>query len=76
MAQAAATVHIQHGPVAPQRLLRTKDEVLAMREERARAQEAQQGMAALQAAGAAAKDAVPAAIAARDSGLLNGMVPQ
>ncbi len=61
---------------APQRLLRTKDEVAAMREARARAQQAQAGMAALAQAGQLAKDAVPAAVQARDAGLLSGLMPQ
>jgi hypothetical protein len=58
---------------APQRLLRSQDEVLAKREARAQAAQAQAGMAAIAAAGKTAKDAVPAAVEARDSGLLDGM---
>lgn len=59
---------------APQRLLRTKEEVAGIREARAQAAQAQAGLAAAQAAGKLAKDAVPAAIQARDSGLLEGMM--
>lgn len=58
---------------APQRLLRSKDEVAGIRDARQKAQQAQQGAAAIAAAGKTAKDAVPAAIQARDSGLLDGM---
>lgn len=58
---------------APQRLLRTRDEVEAKREARAKAMQAQQGAAAITQAAAAAKDGVPAAIQARDSGLLNAV---
>lgn len=59
---------------APQRLLRTEDEVAGIREARAKAAQAQAGLAAAQAAGKLAKDAVPAAIQARDSGLLQGVM--
>ena len=58
---------------APQRLLRSKDEVAGLRDARQKAQQAQAGMAAIAAAGKTAKDAVPAAIQARDSGLMDGM---
>lgn len=61
---------------APQRLLRTKDEVLAKREARAKAQQAQAGMAAIAQGAAVAKDVVPAAVQAKDAGLLDGMRPQ
>lgn len=61
---------------APQRLLRRREEVESIREGRRNAQQAQAGMAALAQAGQLAKDAVPAAIQARDAGLLNGMMPQ
>jgi hypothetical protein len=63
---------------APQRLLRTKDEVNKMREARQQAAQAQQGMAAMQQMAATAKDAVPAAAQAKESGLmdqLQGMLP-
>jgi hypothetical protein len=56
---------------APQRLLRTREEVLASREARQKAQAAQAGMAALQQGAAAMKDAVPAAVQAQESGLTN-----
>ena len=58
---------------APQRLLRTKEEVADMREARAKKQQAMEGMAALAQAGKLAKDAVPAAIQAKDSGMLDAM---
>lgn len=58
---------------APQRLLRSQDKVDAIRDARAKASQAQAGMAAIAAAGKTAKDAVPAAIQARDSGMLDGM---
>jgi len=58
---------------APQRILRSKEEVEGLREARAKAAQAQAGMAAISAAGKTAKDAVPAAIQARDSGLMDGM---
>lgn len=59
---------------APQRLLRRREEVEAMREARAKAAEAQKGMAAIAAAGQVAKDAVPAAVQAKDSGLLDNLM--
>jgi hypothetical protein len=49
-----------------------------MREARQQAAQAQQGMAAMQQMAATAKDAVPAAAQARESGLvdqLQGMLP-
>jgi hypothetical protein len=58
---------------APQRLLRSKDEVASIREARNRAMQAQQGAAALAQAAKAAKDGVPAALQARDAGLLPDM---
>jgi len=61
---------------APQRLLRQKEEVESIRASRAEAAKAQQGMAALAAAGKTAKDIVPAAVQARESGLLDAMQPQ
>jgi hypothetical protein len=54
---------------APQRLLRRKEEVEGLREARAKAAQAQAGVAALAQAGQLAKDAIPAAIQARDAGL-------
>lgn len=54
---------------APQRLLRRKEEVAGIRDARNKAAQAQAGMAALTQAGQLAKDAVPAAIQARDAGL-------
>lgn len=61
---------------APQRLLRQRDEVDQIRQGRAEAQKAQQGMAALAQAGKTAKDIVPAAAQARESGLLDMLQPQ
>jgi hypothetical protein len=58
---------------APQRLLRRDDEVAIIRQGRAEANKAQAGAAAIGNAAKAAKDAVPAAIAARDSGLLDNL---
>lgn len=60
---------------SPQRIFRRKEEVEGIRQARAQAQQAQQGMQGLAAASQIAKDGVPAAIQARDSGLLNGMMP-
>jgi len=67
---------VQSAGRAPQRVLRSDDEVVKLREARAKAQQAQAGMEALQQAGALAKDAVPAAVQLRDSGLLSNMAPQ
>ncbi|TPJ76879.1 phage tail protein [Mesorhizobium sp. B2-6-3] len=64
---------------SPQRIFRRKEEVAGIRDARAKAQQAQQGMAAITNAAGVAKDAVPTAVQARDSGLLDGlqnMVPQ
>lgn len=61
---------------APQRLLRQKDEVTAMREARAQAQKQQMGLAAAAQTADIAKNAVPAAVQAKEAGLLRGMVPQ
>jgi len=61
---------------APQRVLRRREEVEALRDARAKAAQAQQGLAAMSQAGQIAKDAVPAAIAAKQSGLLDGMMAQ
>lgn len=58
---------------APQRLLRQKDEVDKIRQARADAQKAQAGLAAITQAAGVAKDAVPAAVQARDSGLVDAM---
>lgn len=58
---------------APQRLLRRREEVEGLRKARAEAAKAQQGMAAMAAAGKLAKDAVPAAVAAKESGLLDAI---
>lgn len=51
---------------APQRVLRRKEEVAEMRAAKAKAQQAQQGLAALQGLAATAKDAVPAAVGAQE----------
>jgi hypothetical protein len=55
---------------APQRLLRTDDEVEAIRQARAQAQQAQAGMAALKQGADIAATAVPAAAQAREAGML------
>lgn len=60
---------------APQKLLRRREEVDALRAARAQAAQAQAGMAAMAQAAAVAKDGVPAAVQAKDSGLLQGMMP-
>lgn len=59
---------------APQRLLRRREEVDQIRQARADAAKAQQGMAAMAQAGQLAKDAVPAAVQAKESGLLDSMM--
>ncbi|TIT67769.1 MAG: phage tail protein [Mesorhizobium sp.] len=64
---------VQSAGRSPQRIFRRKDEVDGLRDARAKAQTAQAGMAAIATAGKAAKDAVPAAVQARDSGLLDGL---
>jgi hypothetical protein len=60
----------------PQRVVRRTEEVAALREQRAQAQQAQQGLAAMQQAAQVAKDAVPAAAQAQASGMMDGMVAQ
>jgi hypothetical protein len=67
---------IQAAGRSPAKVMRRPEEVEALRAARAKAQQAQAGMEALQGAAAIAKDAVPTAIQARDSGLLSGMQPQ
>ncbi|MER9079955.1 portal protein [Mesorhizobium sp. M0895] len=70
---------VQSAGRSPQRIFRKPEEVAGMRDARAKAQQAQAGAAAVAAAGKVAKDAVPAAVQARDSGLLdslNGLMPQ
>ncbi len=64
---------VQSAGRSPQRIFRRKDEVEGMRGARAQAQQAQAGMAAIATAGKVAKDAVPAAVQARDSGLLDSL---
>ncbi|MER8753639.1 portal protein [Mesorhizobium sp. M1050] len=64
---------VQSAGRSPQRILRRKEEVEGLRDARAKASQAQAGMAAIATAGKAAKDAVPAAVQARDSGLLDGL---
>lgn len=64
---------IQGAGRSPQRIFRSKEEVEGIRAARAQAAQAQAGMAAIAAAGKTAKDAVPAAIQARDSGIMDGM---
>lgn len=59
---------------APQRLLRRKEEVIALRDARAKAQQAQAGAAAMAQAAAAAKDAVPALAQAKETGMLDSMM--
>lgn len=67
---------IQSAGRSPARLFRREEEVQALRASRAQAQQAQQGIAALEQAAKVAKDGVPAAVQARDSGILSGLVPQ
>ncbi|RWK49040.1 portal protein [Mesorhizobium sp.] len=70
---------VQSAGRSPQRIFRRQDEVADIRDARARAQQAQAGMAAIATAGKIARDAVPAAVQARDSGLLDsfgGLMPQ
>ncbi|PDQ18379.1 phage tail protein [Mesorhizobium sanjuanii] len=64
---------VQSAGRSPQRIFRRKEEVDGLRDARAKASQAQAGMAAIATAGKAAKDAVPAAVQARDSGLLDGL---
>ncbi|TIS62227.1 portal protein [Mesorhizobium sp.] len=64
---------VQSAGRSPQRIFRRQDEVAGIRDARARAQAAQAGMAAIANAGKVAKDAVPAAVQARDSGLLDSL---
>lgn len=70
---------VQSAGRSPHRIFRRQDEVAGIRDARAKAQAAQAGMAAIAQAGKVAKDAVPAAVQARDSGLLDslgGLMPQ
>ncbi|TIW15123.1 MAG: phage tail protein, partial [Mesorhizobium sp.] len=64
---------VQSAGRSPQRIFRRKDEVEGLRGARAQASQAQAGMAAIATAGKVAKDAVPAAVQARDSGLLDNL---
>ncbi|MER9487564.1 portal protein [Mesorhizobium sp. M0563] len=64
---------VQGAGRSPQRIFRRQDEVAGIRDARAKAQQEQAGMAAVAAAGKVARDAVPAAVQARDSGLLDGL---
>ncbi|MER9076836.1 hypothetical protein NKH80_29515 [Mesorhizobium sp. M0904] len=64
---------VQGAGRSPQRIFRRQDEVAGIRDARAKAQQAQAGMAAVATAGKVARDAVPAAVQARDSGLLDGL---
>jgi hypothetical protein len=64
---------VQSAGRSPQRIFRRQDEVAGIRDARAKAQAAQAGMAAIAQAGKVAKDAVPAAVQARDSGLLDSL---
>lgn len=61
---------VQGAGRAPRRLLRKTDEVEAIRETRAKGQQAQTGAAAMAAMASAAKDGIPAAIQARDAGMM------
>ncbi|MER8964520.1 portal protein [Mesorhizobium sp. M0808] len=67
---------VQGAGRSPQRIFRRQDEVAGIRDARAKAQAEQAGMAAMAAAGKVARDAVPAAVQARDGGLLDGLMPQ
>ncbi|OWK19652.1 hypothetical protein AJ88_38365 [Mesorhizobium amorphae CCBAU 01583] len=64
---------VQSAGRSPQRIFRRRQEVAGLRGARAKAQQAQAGMAAIATAGKVAKDAVPAAVQARDSGLLDSL---
>ncbi|WP_245331373.1 portal protein [Mesorhizobium sophorae] len=64
---------VQGAGRSPQRIFRRRQEVDNLRDARAKASQAQADMAAIASAGKAAKDAVPAAVQARDSGLLDGL---
>lgn len=64
---------VQSAGRSPQRIFRRRQEVAGLRGARAKAQQAQAGMAAIATAGKLAKDAVPAAVQARDSGLLDSL---
>lgn len=64
---------VQSAGRSPQRIFRRQDEVAGIRDARAKALAAQAGMAAIANAGKVAKDAVPAAVQARDSGLLDSL---
>lgn len=64
---------------SPQRIFRKQEDVEAMRDARAKAAQAQKGMAGIAAAASVAKDTIPAAVQAQDSGLLDKlqqMMPQ
>ncbi|RUV51810.1 phage tail protein [Mesorhizobium sp. M5C.F.Ca.IN.020.29.1.1] len=64
---------VQSAGRSPQRIFRRQDEVAGIRDARAKALAAQAGTAAIANAGKVAKDAVPAAVQARDSGLLDSL---
>ncbi|TKD48136.1 MAG: phage tail protein [Mesorhizobium sp.] len=64
---------VQSAGRSPQRIFRRQDEVAGIRDARAEALAAQAAMAAIADAGKVAKDAVPAAVQARDSGLLDSL---
>lgn len=64
---------VQSAGRSPQRIFRRQDEVAGIRDARAKALAAQAGMAAIANAGKVAKDAVSAAVQARDSGLLDSL---
>lgn len=61
---------VQSAGRSPQRIFRRKEEVEQLRQNRAQQNQAQQGMAAMAGAAQMAKDGVPAAIQARDAGLM------
>jgi len=67
---------IQSAGRTPQRVFRGKEEIGKLREDRAKAQQAQAGMAAMEQAGKVARDGVPAAVQAKESGLMDGMMNQ
>jgi hypothetical protein len=64
---------IQSAGRSPQRVFRREDEVLARRQSRAQAAQAQQSMAGMSQAAQMAKDVVPAMAQAKESGLLDQM---
>lgn len=61
---------------APQKIMRRREEVEAMRQQRAEAATMQQGMAGAAAAAGIAKDALPAMAKAAEAGMMPGLTQQ